>query len=327
MVGTALPNCREGRLHPIGSLRVDWLRNVGRHADELGYDTLWLNEFLQTDPNVAKKFDEPPQNYDPLITIAIVGEHAQHVRFVTSTIILPLHEPLLLARQVATLDVATGGRVTLGIGLGGPAEEFRQMRGDLEAPNRGQMLDEYVHALRALWTESSASFEGRYARFSHVTQYPKPVQEPLPIYMAGTAEGVFRRLAAHGQGWIDTTMLPDGIRDTVERVRTMASEVGRTDPIAIARQMYISIADSLEDARRNYEASLSGTVSADSPNPPGMEMTLIGTPDNVRDRLLAYVAAGVTELCAIFYSPDEANLLRQIELFAREVAPALRAAA
>lgn len=328
VVSTALPNCREGRLHPIGSVNIDWLRRVGTRAEELGYDTLWLNEFLQTDPNVAKKFAEPPQNYDALMVIAIVGEHTQRIRFVTSTVILPLHEPLLLARQVTTVDHATNGRVTLGIGLGGAADEFKLMRGELEAPNRGQMLDEYLFALRTLWGDDrKASFEGRYARFSNVEQHPKPVQRPVPIYMAGQADGVFRRLVEHGQGWIDTTQLPDGISASADRIAQLSREAGRADDIAITRQMYISIADSMSEARRNYEESLVHSVSADSPNPPGIEMTLIGTPDGVRERLQEYVIAGATEICAIFYSPDEASAVRQMELFASEVMPALKAGA
>lgn len=326
IVSTGLPNCREGRLHPIGSVDVAWLRHVGVRAEELGYDSLWLNEFFQTDPNVAKKFTDPPQNYDALITIAIVGEHTERIRFVTSTVILPLHEPLLLARQVTTLDIATRGRVTVGIGLGGPAEEFRLMRGELDAPNRGDMLDEYLLALRALWSDDRATYAGKYARFSDVQQYPKPLQSPIPIFMAGTAEGVFRRLVEHGQGWIDTTQPPDEIAKTVARLGGYAKEAGRKEPIAITRQMYVSIDETDAAARRNFEASVSGTASADAPNPPGIEMTLIGTPDVVRERLLEYVRAGVTEVCAIFYAPDESSMLRQMELFAAEVAPALRAA-
>ncbi len=200
------------------------------------------------------------------------------------------------------------------------------VRGDLGAPNRGEMIDEYLGALSALWTEDRASFSGKYVQFQDVQQYPKPVQRPIPIFMAGTAEGVFRRLAAQGHGWIDTTQLPNEIAQSAERLRTYATEAGRTDPIAITRQMYISIADSEAVARSAFEGALAGTVSADTPNPPGIEMTLIGTPGYVRDRLLEYVAAGATELCPIFYAVNEASVMEQMELFAKEVPPALRSA-
>ena len=326
---TGLPNCREGRLNPIGSVDRSWLCDVAAAADETGYHALWLNEFLETDPNVAARFDTPPTYYDPLVTIGYLAALTKRIRFVTSTIVLPQHHPVLLNRQLVTLDVLTGGRVTLGIGLGGSAEEYRRMRGDLGAANRGQMMDEFVEALRVLWRDDKASFSGRYVKFDDLQSFPKPTQRPLPIFMAGEAEGALRRLARFGDGWIDTFFPPDAMREKIAQIHGYIEEArGHDEPIEISRQIYISLADTPEAADANMRASLPNA----KPTQParrreGMEMNLLGTPDTVAARLKEYAAAGVSEICAIFYSPDAKAALRQMEVFAREVIPAVTAAA
>lgn len=322
---TGLPNCREGRLHPLGSVEPDWLIEVSKLADRLGYYSLWTNEFLATDPNVAAKFDGVPTYYDPLLTFAWVATVTGAIRFVTSTIVLPLHEPVLLGRQLATLDVLTQGRVTLGIGLGGKAEEFHRIRGELTVPNRGLLMDEYVGALRALWEEPRASFAGQHVRFDDLVMSPKPTQRPLPIFMAGDAEGVLRRLARYGQGWIDTTALPEAIASRKATLAGYLREAGRADEsLSIARQFYVSLASTDDEAIENHRRSLAGSKAAVSPsNPPEKEVNLVGTPETVARRLSDYVKAGVDEICVIFYAPDKGAALRQMELFASDVVPAV----
>jgi probable F420-dependent oxidoreductase len=322
---TGLPNCREGRLNPIGSVDRGWLIEVTKSAEALGYYSLWLNEFVQTDPNVLARFDDPPTYYDALATIGYLAALSQKIRFVTSVIILPLHHPILLNRQVATLDVLSGGRVTLGVGLGGGVEEFRRLRGDLGAGNRGQMMDEFVEALQALWTSERASFAGRYANFEAVHCFPKPLQKPLPIFMAGEADAVLQRIGRFAQGWIDTFFPPEAMRQKIAQIRDYARAARGTDaPIEIARQFYVSLAETREAAQANLAASLPNARPAQpARRREGMEVALVGTPPEIAARLKDYVAAGVTEICPIFYSPDATSALRQMELFAREVIPAV----
>jgi probable F420-dependent oxidoreductase len=329
-ISTGLPNCREGRQNTIGSVTLDGMLRVARLADDLGYYALWPNEFFTTRPDVSARFGRPTALFDTIVTMAYVASVTQRIRLTPSTIVLPLHEPLLLSRQLATLDVYSGGRITLGIGLGGSAEEFRQLHGEMVRPNRGKMMDEYVPALRALWTQPRAKFTGQTVAFEEVETFPKPLQEPLPIFMAGHAEGVFRRLAEHGDGWIDSTQPPDQIRAHTEQLYALARQVGRPDAtFEIARQFYVSIAPTEDEARAIHAASVppapSGqTAELGRPAPAGQtwERSLIGTPEHIRERLHAYVDAGVTELCAIFYYPDAESAERQLKLFADTVLPA-----
>lgn len=321
---TGVPNCREGRLNPIGSVDPAWMCDVATAAEALGYYSLWFNEFLDTEPRVVERFDDPPNLYDPMVTIGHLAALTQRIRFVTSTIVLPHHHPIVLNREVATLDVLSRGRVTLGIGLGGTLEAFRQIRGDLGGYNRGQMMDEFVEALRTLWVDRKASFSGRFVKFENVECFPKPIQTPLPIFMAGHAEGVLRRIARFGQGWIESRELPESMHEKIDQIHRYVHEArGQDVPMEIARQIYVSLADSKEAAQANLKASLPNARPIQTANPREGEQSFVGTPDELASRLRQYVAVGVTEICAIFYSPTADAAVRQMELFAREVIPAV----
>jgi probable F420-dependent oxidoreductase len=316
-ISTGLPNCREGRQNAIGSVTLDGMLRVTRLAEELGYYSLWPNEFFTTRPDVADRYPAPPTLFDTIVTMAYAAAATSRIRFTPSTIVLPLHEPLLLGRQLATLDVFSSGRITLGIGLGGSADEYRSLRGTLDKPNRGVMMGEYLAAMRTLWTDRRATFKGQYTSFEDVESFPKPLQDPLPIFMAGHADGVFRRIATSGQGWIDSTQPPEQIRANAARIQAYAAEAGRGDPrFEIARQFYVSIAPTEAEARANHVAAVPVTR--------GKERGLIGTPDQVTAQLQAFVEAGATELCVIFYYPDVEAAERQLRLFAEEVMPAFR---
>jgi len=330
---TGLPNCREGRQNRVGSVTLDGMLRVASAADELGYWSLWPNEFFATPPDVLARYREAPVLYDTLITMAYVAAATKRIRITPSTIVLPLHEPLLLARQLATLDVFSGGRITLGVGLGGGADEFRRMHGTAGNSNRGKMMDEYIPALRALWGQAKATFSGEYASFSDLEMNPKPIQDPFPVFMAGTADAVYRRLGEHAQGWIETTLVPEDMRSAAERIREYARASGRDgNQIEIARQFYVSIAATEEEARAIHAAAVP-PATAEGPSVPiaasragqagaAQERSLIGTPEHIRARLEAYAAAGVTELCVIFYSADVDTAVRQLRLFAEKVMPA-----
>jgi probable F420-dependent oxidoreductase len=321
---TGVPNCREGRLNPIRSVDLAWMRDVATGAEALGYYSLWFNEFLETEPQVAQRFEDPPNYYEPLVTMGYLAALTRRIRLVTSTIILPHHHPVVLNREIATLDVLSGGRITLGIGLGGTLEDFRRHRGDLGAYNRGEMMDEFVQALRVLWTERKASFSGRFVKFADIEIFPKPVQRPLPIFMAGKADDALRRIGRFGDGWIESTFLPDQMREAIGKIHGSLREArGQDAPVEITRQFYVSVAGSEEAAQANLRASLPNMKPGEAARRREGEANLVGTPAQLASRLKEYAAAGVTEVCTIFFSPDAAGALRQMELFAREVIPAV----
>jgi probable F420-dependent oxidoreductase len=329
-ISTGLPNCREGRQNLVGSVSREGMERSAVLAEALGFHALWPNEFLVTDPPVAARYATPPNLYDTIVTMSFVAAVTSRIRIIPSTIVLPLHEPLLLSRQIATLDVFSGGRVTLGIGLGGSAEEYRRLYGTLDKPNRGQMMDEYLQALRMLWKDRYATFHGKYVSITDAEAFPKPVQDPLPIFVAGTGEAMLRRAATACQGWIDFGLKPDDIRSTIALLREYLEEAGRQDaPFEIARQFYISIAPTDAEAKANHAAAVpppdgpGSGGSGGSGTPPPWEHTLVGTPERIAARLAEYVEEGVTEICAIFYAPDDESSESQPRVFAAEVMPEL----
>ena len=264
---TGVPNCREGRLNPIGSVDPAWMSDVAQAAEQLGYYSLWLNEFLETEPNVRARFDDPPNYYDALTTLGYPAAQTRRIPFLPSVVVLPLHHPILLNRQAATLDVLSGGRLTLGVGLGGSREDYRRLRGELGAVNRGQMMDEFVQALQALWSEQKASFSGRFVDFRDVHCFPKPRQDPLPLFMAGEADAVLRRIGRFAQGWIDSFSPPDSMRQIIGQLRHYTREARGTDaPIEIALVLHQSGRDARSGA--GEPRGLAAERQADAGHPP-----------------------------------------------------------
>lgn len=323
-----VPNCREGRDNPIGTSSLPLMLRLAEVAEECGYTGLWLNEFVSTAYNVMTGDGPPPTLFDPLITTAYLASATRRMEITQSVLILPLHEPLMLARQIATLDTFSGGRMRLGVGLGGSVEEFRRYNGRPGVAHRGKLMDEYLQALRLLWTERRVSFAGEYVTLENVETHPKPIQQPLPILMAGHAENVLKRTARFGDTWIDSSLSPQLLRDAIGRLRGYEAEVGRPQgAVQVSRQMRMYIAETQEEAESGYTAlGLPHHVHRAAGESPGepvtREPTLIGSAEMIRKRVAAYQEVGVTEFCACFHYRTTEEAERQVRLFAQSVMPA-----
>src|SRR5919204_6107378 len=151
--GVGLPTCREGVAYPVGYVRPSDFVRIAQRAEQLGFDSLWANDHLTTPHILQRTLDEPPKFYEPLITFAAVAAATRAIRLVLSVVVLPEREPVLLAKQIATLDDLSGGRVTLGVGIGAYREEFEAVHPARSKLNRGALLDEGIAALRRLFDE------------------------------------------------------------------------------------------------------------------------------------------------------------------------------
>lgn len=158
---------------------------------------------------------------DPLIWMAAAMAVTTKLRFMTGVIILPLRHPMVLAKQVATLDHMSGGRIELGIGVGWLKEEFEALGVPFE--KRGKRSDEYIAAMRALWARDGASFSGEFVNFHEVSSNPKPVRGSVPIVIGGHSEAAAKRAGRLGDGFfpsigsqVDTFPLFDLVRRTAE---------------------------------------------------------------------------------------------------------------
>jgi alkanesulfonate monooxygenase SsuD/methylene tetrahydromethanopterin reductase-like flavin-dependent oxidoreductase (luciferase family) len=200
--------------------------------------------------------------------------------------------------------------------------------------NRGRHLDETVRALRLLFTERRAQFDGAQIGFSEVEVFPKPVQNPLPIYLSGDSPAGIRRAAALGDGWIVAAASPDRTREAIALLHAEAGNAGR-DPgeIQVCVQTWVGIGETEGEARDRVAASqhmrrlqaLQPDKSFETLARAFAEHNLLGTPSQIQERIAAYERAGVDHLGLVFLADTADDLLRGVELFGQAVLPNFRA--
>jgi len=177
---------------------ADILR-IARHADELGFDWLTVPEHIII-PNEMLEI-MGPRFPEALTAAAVLAGATHHVSMLTYILVLPYRNPIFLAKQIATLDWLSGGRITLGTASGHMEREFDLL--DINFHERGKRADEYLLAMKELWTKDHPSFSGKYVNFDEVTFEPKPVQKPHPpILIGGNSKAAMRRAANIGDGWL-----------------------------------------------------------------------------------------------------------------------------
>ncbi len=203
-------------------------------AERLGYDSLWAGEHVVVpSPRVEPSPMEPEEPIlDPLIALAHIAAHTERIRLGTGVLLLPQRNPLVLAKQVASLDVLSGGRLILGIGVAYLEPEMRAIGVPMEG--RGARADEYLAAMRSLWEDEAPSFSGRYANFEGVDAHPRPVQRPLPVVVGGHTRAAHRRAARYADGWYGFMQGLRAMAEQRELMRAAIEETGRQRPLHVS---------------------------------------------------------------------------------------------
>src|SRR5690606_29073430 len=180
-------------------------------------DSIWLSERMVS-----------PQPYlEPLSTLAAVAGRTRRLKFGMNTTVLPLRDPLVLAKECATIDYLSGGRLLPMFGVGNDASPEWQALG-VESKGRGARANEMLQLLNRLWTEDGVSFEGRYYRYENVTINPKPVQQPLPLWIGGSSQAAIDRTARYGSGWLaGSGQAPEQIARVIAAIKERCAELGR----------------------------------------------------------------------------------------------------
>jgi probable F420-dependent oxidoreductase len=207
------------------------LRWIARAVEERGFESLFLPEHTHVPavrrsvhPGGEELMDAALKGYDPFIGLAVVAASTERLRIGTGVCLIPQHDPIVLAKQVATLDVLSGGRVILGVGAGWNREEMANH--GVEPNSRWDVMREKVLAVKRIWTEGEASFDGTYVRFGAISQEPKPIQCPHPpVLIGGEAPGVLERVASYGDGWLPNDH-PE-LLDRIPGLQELAAAVGR----------------------------------------------------------------------------------------------------
>lgn len=298
-------------------------------AEALGFDSVWGNDHVSTQRYVRAESQRPPSFYSLPVVLAHIAGLTSRIRLGTALLVLPFRHPVVTAKELATLDQLSGGRVIAGVGIGAYREEFEAMFADRRSVHRGAMLDEGIAALRLLFAERSATFEGRYYRFRDVESYPKPVQDPLPIYPGGNSAEGRMRAGHYGEGWLPAVLSPEDARRGAEEVWRAAEEAGR-DPhaIDIAPQLVVSVGRTRHEALARFERSqlyqhlvslqrstLRGQDPRDYPR-----RSLIGSASELVEQVERYREAGVTTLAALLFACTTIEeTLEQMQQFSEEV--------
>jgi probable F420-dependent oxidoreductase len=329
--GVHIPTCIEGMMYPVPFAAPEDILPVALLAEEVGFDSVWGNDHMTTQRYVQREWPVPPNFYEPLITFTYVAARTARIRLATGIIVLPMRHMAVLAKQVATLDQLSGGRVILGVGTGAYREEYEALFPDAVGARRGEIVDEGMRALRLLFTERKATFRGQYVRFEEVECFPKPRQTPLPMYAGGNHAEVRRRAGEYGQGWMPAVLSPEEVRRGVEDVHRAATKAGRDGAaIDIAPQFACSIGRTHEEAVRRFHGSqlykhlesLKRSTLRDQQAGGFEQRNLIGSPAEICERIRVYQQAGVTTCSGILFVANSVPEMKEaIELFGREVIP------
>jgi len=252
-----------------------------------------------------------PSGGDALETFSILGVVAgatEKLRLVTSVLILPYRNPVLTAKMVASLDVLSGGRVTLGIGVGWLKEEFDALHSPA-FERRGAVSDEWLAIFKQLWTQSPATFKGRFYDYADIRCEPLPLQKPHPpIWVGGHSPAALRRTARHADGWhpvgavAASPLPPDEMRAHLATLKRLTDAEGRD-----FSRLHIS-----------YKAPLYDT---NIPDRDGNRRSFSGAPEQIADDIHSFAKIGVHELIFDFRGQSQAESVERLQRFAAEVMP------
>lgn len=276
---------------------------VARKADQAGWDWLTISEHVVIPREMTDVMG--PRFPEAISAAALLAGATQRIKLLTYVLVLPYRHPVLLAKQLSTLDFLSSGRITLGTAVGHLEREFETL--DVPFAERGAMTDEYIEAIKELWTSANPSFHGRYVQFEDVVFEPKPVQKPHPpIFVGGNTRRAMRRAARLGDGWLPWLISREELPACLSFLREQPGFEARRDRFEVV--MPVSTLE-VED----FSHAIRGATH------------LLSRRDELVDEIGLMREAGVT---VVQVPPPRTGsveeLLDWIEWFASEVAPAFR---
>jgi probable F420-dependent oxidoreductase len=231
--------------------------DLAGRAEELGYRSWWAGEHVVVpSPRTHDTPMEPTDPIlDPLVHLAFVAAVTERIELGTGIVILPQRNPLVLAKQAASLDVLSGGRLSLGIGAGYLEPELTAI--GVPMSERGSRTDEYLDAMTALWTQPQPAYHGRHVSFEKVDAYPRPVRDGGPrVVIGGHSPAAFRRAVARGHGWIGNGRTPEDLAGFLAGLAKAATEVDRPARLGRLDITFMPVGQPLDTATARQYADL-----------------------------------------------------------------------
>ena len=324
--GFQLPTGMEGLIVPTPFFCPEDFQEMARLGERLGYDSLWGNDHYAAQNYVREKWGTAPNFFEVLVTLTAAAAVTRTIQLGTSVLVLPMRDVVLLARQVATLDQFSHGRLLLGVGIGAYKEEYQAARPGWANNNRGKILEEGLELLNRLFTGEETTFKGQYYQVQNLALHPEPFQTPFPILVGGHQKFGIDRVIRFGQGWIPGWRPFDELHEWITLLHEKAAAAGR-DPasLIVAPQFSCLVGRTQEEAIKNYEQSgmVSHRVSlAYTGRDPAlaMENNLVGCPQNLLEKVERLESFGVNHLSAIsFCARSVEEFKEQVHFFAEEV--------
>jgi probable F420-dependent oxidoreductase len=264
-------------------------------AEELGYSSLWTNDHILIPSNRPEPFGNVLETFT---TLSFLAARTETIRLATGILVLPQRDPVLVAKQAATLHHLSLGRFTLGVGVGYIAEEYAFLRADFGG--RGQLADEYIKAIRALFEDESPEYQGRHIDFSDALFSPRP-STLLPIVIGGSTKAALKRAAKLGDGWYGLWLSPQATAEAIEEM----ARIGHKPEFSLSLRVQTRVGGTVDGADH--------------------ATTLHGPPDAIVNQVRRYRAVGIEQLVIEPQSASLTDFCEQMTLFASEVAPACAA--
>jgi probable F420-dependent oxidoreductase len=234
---------------PLPAYHVD-VGFMAKKAEELGFESFWCAEHPFIPVHSTSRFPGSedgviPESYshfvDPFVALARASGATKTIKLGTGIVLVPERHPLLLAKEISTLDLFSSGRFLFGIGAGWLREETQIMGGDFD--HRWTQTRESILAMKELWTKPAAEFHGKYYDFPLVKSFPKPLQKPHPpVLLGGSAKNILERIIAWGDGWLPNRVTPEKLREGRATLDRLAKDAGR-DPSKITISVHGQPAD------------------------------------------------------------------------------------
>jgi len=322
---------------------TDAIIRTAETAEECGFHALSVHDHIVFNGHWIvsgqRGIDAPGDDrnlFEAMQTLTFAAARTSKIRLVASVFVLPIREPVLFAKQAATLDVLSGGRLTLGFGVGPPLTpgdhettrlgKHRSNAGkEYDAVgvygNRGPRTDEYIEALIEIWSNELASYDGKFTSFEDIEVFPKPLQDPYPpIFIGGRSEFAIQRAVKYGDGWNPSQPSALQMIEGIARIRKLCEQAGRA-PI---EEYGVNIPSVIAATDEEADAIARPTVG---PMFPGeteyRERTIVGSPDTFIRRVQEFKDAGVNyvELKPLY--PSMEQFMEQLRLIRDEVMPAV----
>jgi probable F420-dependent oxidoreductase len=287
----------------------DTLLNFIDDCERWDIDSIWVSDRI-----VA-----PRPTLDPIVFMAYLASRMRNMKFGTSALVLPTRQPVLLAKQLATLDFLCRGRLLLVVGLGGDDSEDFAAAG-VRKEERGKRADESIVLMKKLWSEEKVTFDGQFYSVHDLTLLPRPHQKGgPPVWVGGRSQAALRRVGKLADGWLVSSVTPKEVAAGIEAIRTHAAEAGREVP----KDHYGVLVPYLIAANSDEAERLAGPSIRRRQDLALHEYSALGTAERVQEKLREYIEAGATKFVMRPFGPKE-SLRDQVEILAKEVIPALQ---